>query len=450
MTPAARIQAAIELLAQVDALERPAEQVVSEFVRARRFMGSKDRRAVTDLVFTVLRSRARLDWHLARAGGAEPAAAERMAEAAGQGARARVLAALLLVEGRPADDAAGLFDGGRYHPAPLDDAERAGAAALQGRPLIDESQPAWVRLETPAWLMPALAQALGERLDDELSALGGEAPLDLRVNTLIGEDRGAAARALEDEGIATEPTPLSPIGLRVAGRRAVYATRAYQEGMVEVQDEGSQIVALMTAAAPGMAVADFCAGAGGKTLALAATMQDRGRLVALDVDGERLARAGPRLKRAGARSVERRLLDGPDDPWLGDQAGAFDRVLVDAPCSGVGAWRRHPDARWRLTEEALSGHLDAQDQVLAQAAGLVRPGGRLVYATCSLLDCENRERVEAFRRAHTDFAPLPVEQVWSEALGGTCPADGESLLLTPARHGTDGFFIAVLERRAAA
>jgi 16S rRNA (cytosine967-C5)-methyltransferase len=214
----------------------------------------------------------------------------------------------------------------------------------------------------------------------------------------------------------------------------------------------------LVAAKPGMAVCDFCAGAGGKTLALAAEMEDRGRLVALDIDGERLGRAGPRLQRAGARNVERRMLatsqDGDGDPFVEENAGSFDRVLIDAPCTGVGAWRRQPDSRWRLSEHALAQRTHDQDRILAQAAKLVKPGGRLVYATCSLLPQENRERTWDFQSAHPEFRPIPAEQVWAEGVGAqtgdAAPVDGQDLTLTPARHGTDGFYVAVFERQAEA
>ena len=212
------------------------------------------------------------------------------------------------------------------------------------------------------------------------------------------------------------------------------------------------MIALLVGAKPGMAVCDFCAGAGGKTLALAAEMADRGRLVALDIDGERLGRAGPRLQRAGARNVERRMLatsqDGDGDPFVEENAGQFDRVLIDAPCTGVGAWRRQPDSRWRLSEHALAQRTTDQDRILAQAARLVKPGGRLVYATCSLLPPENGERIAAFLESHPDFRPVPVGEIWAEAIGTPGLEAGEVLQLTPARHGTDGFFIAISEKAA--
>lgn len=440
MTPAARIQAAIDLLNEIDAAAVPADWVMAAYMRERRYIGAKDRRAIGDLVYTVLRRRARLGWWLAGAGaGGGP-----------DGWRRAVIAALVMAHERALEEIDSLFDGAPHHPAPLSPLERAAARALSGRPLDHSAQPPCVRGELPEWLMPAFAEAFGPRLDAELAALTREAPLDLRVNTLKA-GRTAARAALAEAGIATEPTPLSPLGLRVTGRRALTGTRAFEDGLIEVQDEGSQVIALLTDARPGMTVADVCAGAGGKTLALAAAMENRGRLVALDVQQKRLDRAARRLRRAGVGIVERRRLRG--DSWLTSNARRFDRVLVDAPCSGSGAWRRNPDARWRLTRKRLEAYHAAQAEVLARAARLVRPGGRLVYATCSLLPSENERQVEAFLARRPEFAPLPAGRVWAEALGaGMAPPPEPSpfrdgrLVLTPGRHGTDGFFAAVLGR----
>jgi 16S rRNA (cytosine967-C5)-methyltransferase len=447
MTPAARIEAAIDLLERIAAVSGPAENVVADYQRARRYMGSKDRRAVSDLVYAVLRRRARLDWWLERGGAVVGDETAR--------ARCRALAGLVLGGLNNPDEIDALFHGGRYAPAPLTPVERDFLAALAGQSLTHAEQPAHVRGEIPDWLLPEFQATFGADLETELAALTQEAPLDLRVNTLKG-GRDAALAALAADGIEALPTPLSPLGLRVAGRRNVQASPAYRDGLVELQDEGSQVVALLSDARPDMAVADFCAGAGGKTLALAAAMENRGRLLALDVDQSRLDKAAARLKRAGVTLAARRVLK--DDGWLRKQSGRFDRVLVDAPCSGSGAWRRHPDARWRLSPEMLAGYLETQAKILGQAATLVRAGGRLVYATCSLLPPENQRQVAAFLDAHPDFTALPTAQVLADAFaaaGAELPpglvnaAAERFLLLTPGRHGTDGFYTAVLERRAA-
>ncbi len=448
MPPGARIQAAIELLGLIAAAPVPAERVVTAYHRERRYIGSKDRRAVGDLVYAVLRGRARLDWWLARV---EPG----QGDDAGRPRRV-VLAALVLNEGRGAEELAGLFDGGAYAPAPLDDRERALVDALSGQALTDPSQPPWIAVECPEWVWPEFEAGFGAAAADELAALMAPASLDLRVNTLKG-DRAAARAALAEEGIAAEPTALSPLGLRVpvrpGGRPTLSAGRAFESGLVAVQDEGSQLVALLTDARPGMAVADFCAGAGGKTLALAAAMAGEGPLSALDTDQRRLDQAVRRIKRAGARNITRQRLVGED--WLAHRAGVFARVLVDAPCSGSGAWRRQPDARWRLSPEKLESYRQTQAQILAQAAPVVAGGGRLIYATCSLLPSENEAQVAAFLDARPDFAILPMDMIWAETivpLGGPAapepaPFSGPFLQLTPARHGCDGFFAAAFERR---
>jgi len=443
MTPAARVAAAIEVLGQIAAMPQPAERTVGDYMRSRRYIGAKDRRAVSDLVYAVLRARARLDWWLARAG---------LAGGAGlDNARRATLAALVLGEGRSAAEIAALCDGGRYHPAPLGAEERVMLDRLAGARLDDAAQPAAVRGEVPEWLYPDLAAALGADCAAELAALLSAAPVDLRVNSGKG-DRATALVALAEEGIAAAPTPLSPLGLRVAGRPNIGATRAYRDGLVELQDEGSQIVALLTDARPGMAVADVCAGAGGKTLALAAAMTGTGRLVALDVAQARLDRAAARLRRADAGFVEHRGL--ADTAWLAAHAGGFDRVLVDAPCSGSGAWRRQPDARWRLTPGDLAHYMQSQREILDTGAELVCQGGRLVYATCSLLTAENEGQIDAFLARRADFAVLPATAVWAATLvplgAPAAPFAGPYLVLTPARHGTDGFFAAVLERRGEA
>ncbi|NBC32025.1 MAG: methyltransferase domain-containing protein [Alphaproteobacteria bacterium] len=437
MTPAARLAATIEALDAIDATPRPADGTLAAFFRQRRYMGAKDRSAVAERVYAILRHRARLAWALARAGGAE-------AEPDG---RLLVLGDTVLREGTGLKDLGRLFDGGQYAPAALTDDERALARALAGQALDDPAMPEPVRTECPDWAAAPLHAAFGDRFGDELLALLQPAPLDLRVQE-GRQSREAVIARLARDGIEAAPTPLSPLGIRVTGRPPLAGHPLFRSGVIEVQDEGSQLVALLADARPGQQVADFCAGAGGKALAMAARMQGKGRVVACEIAEGRLIRAKERIKRAGVDNIEPRRLEHERDKWVRRQKGKFDRVLIDAPCSGCGAWRRNPDARWRPTD--LPALADLQARILASAARLTKPGGRLVYATCSLLPEENRQQIDHFLSETDAFAVVPVADVWPAAVGTPPPAgDGPFLQLTPARHHTDGFFVAVLERTAA-
>ncbi len=435
MTPGARLQAQIEILDDI-ALGGAADAATSAYFRQRRYIGSKDRSAIAEATFATLRRRARLDWWINRT-------LERPETAPPPPARHRVIAERLLT-GDPAERVAGWFDGGQYRPAPFSRAERTLAERLERQPLEHPEQPAWVRLELPPWLADDLATRFGD--EAELRALNAAAPLDLRVNPLCAT-RDAAQAALAKAGIQAEPTPLSPLGLRVSGRPPLSASQPFQDGWVEIQDEGSQVLALLVDARPGQAVLDYCAGAGGKTLALAGAMANKGRLVACDVHGKRLERAVTRLRRAGVHNVERRALDADGLRWLRRQDGRFDRVLVDAPCSGTGTWRRNPDMKWRIGADDLAELGTVQAEILDRAARLVKPGGRLVYGTCSLLAAENEDRIEDFLGRTLGFRVRPPAGLWPGLLTGRCPVgDAPYLRLSPGRDGTDGFFAAVLER----
>ncbi len=431
MTPAARLAASIELLAEIaDHPRRPADAVANDFFRNRRFIGSGDRRAVSERVWRVLRSQRRLAWWLERGGGA---ATPRL-----------LLAASLMLEGWTLGGVAQSFSGGQYGPVPLLQPEFAALRPLEDHTLNHPEMPGAVRMEVPDWLFPAIEARFGDETAAEMEAALDPAPLDLRVNLLKGT-REQARDALSAEGVEATPTPYSPWGLRIDGRRSVTAGPAFQGGLVEIQDEGSQLVAALLGAAPEMRVVDWCAGAGGKTLAVAALMQNRGHLVACDVSGPRLESAVRRLRRAGVQNCERHLV-APGDKWAKRRGGTFDRVLVDAPCTGTGTWRRNPDARLRLRELDLAELLPKQAMILDAASRLVRIGGRLVYATCSLLPDENEGQVERFLERHQEFSQIPLSEAWP--LDGPPPCPGPALSLTPRRHGTDGFYGAVLERRS--
>ena len=389
MTPAARVQAAIELLDAIVAAARSggaaADTLIANYFKTRRYAGSKDRRAVRELVYRAVR---------------------RYGDAPASG-RAAML-------GLAAEDPALLaaFDGSGHGPAPVAPDE------ITGTP------PA---VAVPAWLQSRFDPAV---LPDEWPALLGRAPLDLRVNRLKGSREDALASLAE-----AEPTPLSPLGLRLPEGTRVEELEAWNAGLVEVQDEGSQLLALACGAAPGTTVLDLCAGAGGKTLALGAEMANRGRLVASDTDRGRLSRMAPRLQRAGVTIAEPVLLNpNAERDALAELKGGCDLVLVDAPCSGTGTWRRNPELRWRLTAERLERLVKLQSYLLDLAAELVRPGGILVYAVCSLLEEEGRGQAEAFG-ARSGLVPEAV------AIDGGRAA-GPGLILTPGHDGTDGFFVA--------
>jgi 16S rRNA (cytosine967-C5)-methyltransferase len=388
MTPAARAQAAIELLDAIVVSARDggaaADTLIARYFKTRRYAGSKDRRAVRELVYAAIR----------RAG-------ERP-----ENGRAALL-------GLP--EAAELFDGSPHGPASITEGEAVAESGV-----------------APRWLTKRLAASVPR---DELPALLERAPLDLRVNRL---------KASRDDVMALIPEARAgehaPDALRLPEGFAVEGLPAWEAGLIEIQDEGSQLIALACGAMPGATIVDLCAGAGGKTLALAATMGGQGRLIACDVDRGRLSRLAPRAARAGAMGIETRLLDpGREAAVLGDLDAAADVVLVDAPCSGTGTWRRNPEARWRLTPDRLRKLTALQTHILDVAAGLVKPGGHLVYAVCSLLNEEGADQIAAFLARNTDWRAEPDFLHIGRM-------QGAGRLLTPARDRTDGFFVARLTR----
>jgi 16S rRNA (cytosine967-C5)-methyltransferase len=439
MTPGARLQAAIDLLTEIHNASAPADRSSAAFFRNRRYIGGSDRRAILDHAYAVLRQLAKIDWWIGEF---------KSEHGLPHLERARLIAKLALIDGWTADKIAGSFDGGEYRPKQLNRTERAFAASLEGADLRAGAQPKWVRFEYPDWIEQSLIKRFGPHFEQEMAAQIAEAATDIRANALKAT-REEALAALAAENVKAEPTALSPLGIRLEGRPPMGALKCFQDGLIEVQDEGSQLAALLVDARPGQRVVDFCAGAGGKTLAIAAAMKNKGKIVACDTLKGRVERAGDRLKRAGAFNVERKGLESERDPWVKRHAGGFDRVLVDAPCSGTGTWRRNPDAKWRLQPDELPRLAALQASILDSAQRLVKPGGRLVYATCSILPEENDDQVEAFLARHPDFERVPVAEVWKDVIGTPCPADGPTLSLTPLRHGTDGFFVAIMARKAA-
>ncbi|OYX73917.1 MAG: rRNA cytosine-C5-methylase [Rhizobiales bacterium 32-66-11] len=429
MTPAARLQATLDLMHEVDGIARPADAVVSAWFRIRRHIGETDRGFMCDLLYALLRHHARLGWWLAKHG------RENLP-------RNRLLAWLVLDGGKTRDQVQGLFTGGKCAPAVLSDNERGLLVKLQGCTIDHPAMPDEVRLECPSWAAEPLRRRFQAAFGSEMAALLAPAPLDLRVNPLKAT-RAQMLGALRDLGLQAEAAPLAPFGIRVKERPALARLPMLKTGEVEIQDEGSQLVAQLVDARAGERVVDFCAGAGGKTLAIATQMANKGHVMACDVSAARLKRSAERFRRAGLHNIETRLLASERDRWVKRHKGAFDRVLVDAPCSGTGTWRRNPDARWRALGPGLDNLLPLQAEILASAARLVKPGGRLVYATCSLLAEENEEQVAAFLAAHPAFHVVPVRAA-APQLGVSAHPD--HLALTPARHETDGFFAAVLQR----
>ncbi len=386
MTPAARLQAVVEILDMGSA--RSLDRQLKTWFRDHRFAGSKDRRAITERVYAIFRQHAHF--------------AHRMA---GAGPRALAIASLL-AEG---EDPQAYFVGG-YGPSQLTDAERAAIAA------VPPPAPPWVEGEYPQWLETELTRAFGRRLPEEMQAFQDRAPVDLRVNTLKAK-RDEVLAALRADGFACQALPELPDAIRCASGAALTSHALYESGAFEIQDAAAQKAVAFCEVRPGMRVLDLAAGAGGKSLALAAAMQNRGEIVACDIRGPALAELERRAARAGAAIIRTCLL-GTLPP------GPFDLVLLDAPCSGSGTWRRQPELKWRLTPERLAQLMATQDELLAEAA---RAGARLVYATCSILPCENQDRVGAFLAANPVFARARPD-----------------FHASPASTGTDGFYTAVL------
>src|ERR1700709_602262 len=392
MTPAARLSAAIELIETIDPHGVPAAKALKEWGTAHRYAGSGDRAAISGLIWDVLRRRASSAWIMDD-----------------DSPRSRVLGMLRVERGLDTEAIAALCDGGRFAPAALSDGERA---ALSARSLADA--PAHIAGDYPEWLDGYLAQVFGDDRVAEATAMASRAPLDLRVNTLKAK-REKILPSLAHLGAL--PTSWSPIGLRIelgadARNPGIHAEEDFIKGAIEVQDEGSQLAALLSGAKPGEQVIDLCAGAGGKTLALAAMMQGKGRLIATDHDKRQLAPIYERLSRAGVHNCDVRTPKGPDDT-LSDIHASADLVVIDAPCTGTGTWRRNPDAKWRMRPGALEVRIKDQVEVLDRAVPLVKAGGRIAYITCSVLPQENNSQIRGFVARHPDFSVLPASQTMS-------------------------------------
>lgn len=405
------------VLGQLLRFDHPADAVVSRYFREHRQLGHADRAFVAETVFAVLRRGRSIE-----------------ARCAGQlSDRRRLLATLAIVRGWSQRELAPV----------LKASEEEWLAAAKAVPEAD--LPPAVRCDLPDWLYARLEQQFGA--DEVLAlsrAMNQSAPLDLRVNTLKG-DRDTLLAKLAADDIAASPGALSPLAVRLRDKPALAKHPLFLEGAFEVQDEGSQVLGFLLEPKRGEMVVDFCAGAGGKTLLLGALMRNTGRLYAFDVSDKRLANLKPRLARSGLSNVHPARIEHERDQKIKRLAGKADRVLVDAPCSGLGTLRRNPDLKWRQDETSVAELTVKQAAILAAAATLVRPGGRLVYATCSLLSAENDEIVAAFLEKHPDFSLLPASAVLGKQ-GIAC--EGDVLRLLPHKHNTDGFFAAAMERKA--
>ncbi|WP_417683873.1 RsmB/NOP family class I SAM-dependent RNA methyltransferase [Roseibium sp.] len=428
MKDGGRLAAAIEVLTEVETRHRPVQLALRDWGTAHRFAGSGDRTVIGNLVFDALRHKLSL--------------AERMGDAS---PRALVLATYTAGWQQGLERLTEVLENDRHAPEGLSEQETAAlngfeAVSLSGNKAAD----------VPEWLWPAFQQAFGENAVAEGQALGERAPIDLRTNTLKS-DRDKLLKRLAHTGAVA--TSITGTALRIAAKPGaarmphVQAEEGYQKGWFELQDEASQVAAQLAGAKPGDQVLDLCAGGGGKTLALAASMQNKGQIYAYDADRLRLAPIHDRIKRAGAHNIQVR---DPASSKLDDLEGGMDLVFVDAPCTGTGVWRRRPDSKWKLTEKALEDRLQEQTKVLESAARYVKPGGRLVYATCSILPAENGEQIDRFLAERSDFSPVSALEEWKVRFGDApMPAyvtQRGDVTLTPATTQTDGFFLAILRK----
>ena len=399
------------------------DQAISRALKLASALAPDGRRELVQTLGTINRHRARLNWHLAAAG-AVPSPSTLFSAWT-----------VFARSGRRWEDTAGVED-------------LALMRKLARRTLDDPEMPEAVRLECPPPWDMLLRQALGDRFAAEMAAALTPPPVDLRVNTLKAT-RDVAIERLRWDKVEARAMATSPWGLRCAPETNVSATRAFRDGLVEFQDEASQLAAFLCDARPGMQVMDFCSGTGGKTLALAAAMQNKGHIVACDISDVRLARAKVRMKRAGAENAERIKLPPTDTKDMKRLHGRFHRVLVDAPCSGTGSWRRNPDVRWSTHAANIAELTALQATILSRASRFVQPDGLLIYATCSLLPQENEQQVEAFLSANPGFTHVPARAHWAALTGAAWPCNSPDFLhLSPARNGTDGFFAAVLRKAA--
>ncbi len=434
----ARIAAVIEVLEHMNNAWSsgemvPADVLIGRYYRDRRYMGSKDRREVSNYVYAIIRKGGALEWRL---------------EQENMEAQPREMVLMLLATdgGLTRHEIEHMFTGKHHAPEPLSLREQMLIDAAEGTALITDEMPDWARHNIPDFAAPWLKEKFGDHFEEAMGALEQQAPVDLRVNPLKGS-REDIIFELDKLGHNPAQTPHSPLGIRLRERLSIQALDVYKDGSVEVMDEGSQLVASLVQAEPGDTVIDFCAGAGGKTLAIAEKMRGEGTVYAWDTDAKRLKQMKPRLKRAGVHNVLMRCIKGEQDEALAPYKRTADWVLVDVPCSGSGTWRRNPDGRWRYMEEDIHAFAKKQASILAAASQFVKPGGSIVYSTCSLYSQENEAIIGAFCVDNPDFRIADLPETWNEFYSWI-EGVGTAIQALPHRHQTDGFFAACLEHIA--
>lgn len=427
MKPASRVKAVIDILESSHRSRVPLDKCVGDYMRARRYIGAKDRSNVAERIYNITRAHSRISWWLERTNTADTP-------------RARVIAWIVLGEEASEKRLKDLFDDSKYAPEVLSKEELDFAQKISGQPLERKDMPEAVCVECPPEYEDVLRARFKEDFADEMRAMLAPATLDLRVNTYLA-DNEKVIKHLGVDGVDVTQGRLCPWALRCENKSYLSRTKAFAKGWVEIQDEGSQVIAWLCKAKPGMQVLDYCAGAGGKTLALAAAMERKGRIVAMDNNVRRLENGRKRYRKAGLADIIeiRCIADEKQRKWFKRQKTKFDVVLIDAPCSGSGTWRRNPDTRWQTYGPSLEEIIVIQAEILENAYKAVKIGGKLVYATCSLFDQENEKQIEKFLENHPDFEVSPID----EELGLGSPY----MHLSPLRHGTDGFFTAILVRK---
>ncbi|MFT7432946.1 MAG: 16S rRNA (cytosine967-C5)-methyltransferase [Alphaproteobacteria bacterium] len=423
----AQVQAAIDLYNEIGRSNSPADKCMSNYFRNRRFIGSKDKATIAGLIYGLMRRMGEVDYLIESVKG-------------DKSYRMRIFVYMLL-DGSTKQLIENICSGDTFAPGFLNNEEKKNISAIDFAVL--KNAPDCAKYNYPRWMEYSLKRAYGKQLPEIMEAMNQQATTDIRVNTLKGNVDGVLAALIAD-GFEMRKTEYSRNGLRMDARKSIFVTDSFKKGRFEMQDEGSQLIAELCAVKPGQKVVDFCAGAGGKTLALSACMENKGGLQALDIHERRLNEMPKRLKRAGVQNVRTKVINSENDKWVKRHKETQDVVLVDAPCSGAGTWRRNPDSRWKLTQDSLTELNDIQHSILMSACRMVKKGGRLIYATCSVLEEENEDQVKAFLEARHDFKIIPVNDV--ETQSNMPVMEGDFLKLNPYAHKVDGFFVAVLER----